>query len=225
MLIDKLYFWFHLNTLKLKRPQTLEEELANSLTHGFGILFSVVAISLLITFSVLEGSVLHIVSSSFFGGAFLLMYTFSTLYHAIQHQKTKSILRIFDHISIYFLIAGTYTPFLILGIGGSRGWLMFGIVWGIAILGTVFKIFFTHRFPKLSLFLYLGMGWIAIFIAQPLYEQLSTTVLSLLIGGGVSYTMGTIFYINHKMHYAHAIWHIFVLIGTISHFIAVMNLL
>ena len=209
----------------LKRPQTIEEELANSLTHGFGILFSVVAISLLITFSVLEGSVLHIISSSFFGGAFLLMYTFSTLYHAIQHQKTKAILRIFDHISIYFLIAGTYTPFLILGIGGAMGWVMFGIVWGIALFGTVFKIFFTHRFPKLSLFLYLGMGWIAVFIAKPLYEELSATVLFLLIGGGLSYTLGTIFYTNHKTHYAHAIWHVFVLIGTITHFIAVMYLL
>ncbi|WKK83918.1 PAQR family membrane homeostasis protein TrhA [Marivirga arenosa] len=209
----------------MKRPQTLEEELANSLTHGFGILFSVVAISLLITFSVLEGSVLHIISSSFFGGAFLLMYTFSTIYHAIQHEKSKAILRIFDHISIYFLIAGTYTPFLILGVGGFTGWLMFGIVWGIALIGTIFKIFFTHRFPRLSLFLYLGMGWIAVFIAKPLFLELSTTVLSLLIGGGVSYTLGTIFYTNQKMRYAHAIWHVFVLIGTITHFIAVMYLL
>lgn len=209
----------------MKRPQTLEEELANSLTHGFGILFSVVAISLLITFSVLEGSVLHIISSSFFGGAFLLMYTFSTIYHAIQHEKSKAILRIFDHISIYFLIAGTYTPFLILGVGGFTGWLMFGIVWGIALIGTIFKIFFTHRFPRLSLFLYLGMGWIAVFIAKPLFLELSTTVLSLLIGGGVSYTLGTIFYTNQKMRYSHAIWHVFVLIGTITHFIAVMYLL
>ena len=212
-------------TKKNERIQSLEEELANSLTHGFGILFSVVAISLLITFSVLDGGVLHIVSSSFFGGAFLLMYTFSTLYHAIQHRKTKSILRIFDHISIYFLIAGTYTPFLLLGLGGSTGWLMFAIVWSIAILGTVFKIFFTHKFPKLSLILYLGMGWIAIFIAKPLFLQLSADVLLLLFMGGLSYTVGVIFYINRKMRYAHAIWHIFVLIGTITHFIAVMNLL
>lgn len=209
----------------MKRVQTIEEELANSITHGFGVLFSVVAISLLITFSVLEGSVLHIISSSFFGGAFLLMYTFSTLYHAIQHEKSKSILRIFDHISIYFLIAGTYTPFLLLGIGGTTGWVMFGIVWGIALFGTVFKIFYTHRFPKLSLVLYLGMGWIAVFIAKLLYQELPTVVLFLLLGGGLSYTIGTIFYSNQNMRYAHAIWHIFVLIGTITHFIAVMYLL
>lgn len=209
---------------RIQRPQTLEEELANSLTHGIGVLFSVVAISLLITFSVLNGNILHIISSSFFGGAFLLMYTFSTLYHAIQHQKTKTLLRIFDHISIYILIAGTYTPFLLIGLGGTTGWIMFGIVWLIAVLGIFFKIFYKHRFPKMSLILYLGMGWIAVFIAFPLYESLPVHILGLLVGGGLSYTIGTIFYVNKKMLYAHAIWHLFVLIGTITHFIAVMYL-
>jgi hemolysin III len=183
------------------RKQTTEEELANSLTHGIGILFSVVAISLMITFSVLQGGMLHILSSAFFGSAMLLMFTFSTLYHAIQHEKTKNLLRIFDHISIYFLIAGTYTPFLLLGVGGWLGWLMFGIVWLLALLGVFFKVFYQHRFPKLSLILYLGMGWIAVF------------------------TLGTIFYANKKMIFAHAIWHVFVLAGTIIHFIAVMHLL
>lgn len=210
---------------KIERPQTLEEELANSLTHGIGVLFSVVAISLMITFSVLNGSILHIISSSFFGGAFLLMYTFSTLYHAIQHEKTKSLLRIFDHISIYILIAGTYTPFLLIGLGDTKGWIMFGIVWSIAVLGIFFKVFFKHRFPKMSLILYLGMGWIAVFIALPLYEKLPTHILSLLLAGGLSYTVGTIFYANKRMLYAHSIWHVFVLIGTITHFIAVMFLL
>lgn len=207
------------------RKQTLEEELANSLTHGIGILFSVVAISLMITFSVLEGGMLHILSSAFFGSSMLLMFTFSTLYHAIQHEKTKSLLRIFDHISIYFLIAGTYTPFLLLGLQNWLGWLMFSIVWLIALIGVFFKIFYQHRFPKLSLILYLGMGWIAIFIAMPLYNSLSLTVLLLLLGGGISYTIGTIFYINKKLVFSHAIWHVFVLIGTITHFIAVMYLL
>ncbi len=207
------------------RIQTLEEELANCLTHGIGILFSVIAISLLITLSVLNGNVIHIISSSFFGGAFLLMYTFSTLYHAIQHPKTKALLRIFDHISIYILIAGTYTPFLLIGLGSTMGWTMFGIVWFIALVGIFFKTFFKHRFPKLSLILYLGMGWIAIFIAMPLYKELPLHVLGLLLGGGLSYTIGTIFYVNKKMIFAHAIWHMFVLIGTITHFIAVMFLL
>jgi hemolysin III len=209
----------------MKREQTAEEELANSLTHGFGILFSVVAISLMITFSVINGSSLHVLSSAFFGSAFLLMYTFSTLYHAIQHKKTKALLRVFDHISIYILIAGTYTPFLLLGIGGMLGWVMFGVVWLIAFLGIFFKIFYTHRFPRLSLILYLGMGWIAVFIAKSLYQSLPTHVLFLLLGGGISYTIGTIFYSNKKMLFAHAIWHVFVLIGTVTHFIAVMYLL
>ncbi|MBK6266243.1 hemolysin III family protein [Marivirga sp. S37H4] len=210
---------------KVERPQTLEEELANSLTHGIGVLFSVIAISLMITFSVLNGSILHIISSSFFGGAFLLMYTFSTLYHAIQHAKTKALLRIFDHISIYILIAGTYTPFLLIGLGDTKGWVMFGIVWFIAVLGIFFKVFFKHRFPRMSLILYLGMGWIAIFIALPLYNKLPAHILSLLLAGGLSYTIGTVFYANKKMLYAHSIWHIFVLIGTITHFIAVMFLI
>jgi len=209
----------------MKREQSAEEELANSLTHGFGILFSVVAISLMITFSVIDGGLLHVLSSAFFGSAFLLMYTFSTLYHAIQHKKTKALLRVFDHISIYILIAGTYTPFLLLGIGDVLGWVMFGVVWLIALLGIFFKIFYTHRFPKLSLILYLGMGWIAVFIARSLYQSLSTPVLLLLLGGGISYTVGTIFYSNKKMLFAHAIWHVFVLIGTITHFIAVMYML
>jgi hemolysin III len=168
---------------------------------------------------------LHILSSAFFGSAMLLMFTFSTLYHAIQHEKTKNLLRIFDHISIYFLIAGTYTPFLLLGVGGWLGWLMFGIVWLLALLGVFFKVFYQHRFPKLSLILYLGMGWIAVFIAQPLYQSLNLTILLLLLGGGVSYTLGTLFYANKKMIFAHATWHAFVLAGTIIHFIAVMHLL
>ncbi len=210
---------------KIKRTQTAEEELANSLTHGFGILFSVVAISLMITFSVINGGVVHILSSAFFGSAFLLMYTFSTLYHAIQHSQTKALLRVFDHISIYVLIAGTYTPFLLLGIGGGLGWLIFGIVWLIALMGIFFKIFYTHRFPKLSLILYLGMGWIALFMANTLYSALPLNILLLLLGGGLSYTVGTVFYTNRKMLFAHAIWHVFVLIGTVTHFIAVMYLL
>ncbi len=208
-----------------KRPQTLEEEVANSLTHGIGILFSVVAISLLVTFSVLNGTALHVVSSSILGASFLLMYTFSTLYHAFRNAKVKAILRTFDHISIYILIAGTYTPFLLLGVQGALGWVFFGLVWFLALLGIIFKVFFLQRFPKASLIFYLSMGWLAIFIVKPLIESLDVTVLSLLLSGGISYTLGTLFYTRKNMLYAHTVWHIFVLGGTIIHFIATMFLL
>src|SRR5690554_308536 len=123
---------------KVERPQTLQEEFANSLTHGFGILFSVVAISLLTTFSVLYGTAVHVVSCSLFGASILLLYTFSTLYHAIQSPVIKPLLRIFDHISIYFLIAGTYTPFLLLAVGGLQGWIYLAIIWSLTLFGTIF---------------------------------------------------------------------------------------
>src|SRR5690554_783257 len=205
---------------KVTRKQTLQEEVANSLTHGVGILFSVVAISLLVTFSVLNGTAIHVVSCSIFGASILLLYTFSTLYHAIQSPAVKPLLRTFDHISIYFLIAGTYTPFLLIAVGGLTGWIYFAIIWTLTLVGLIFKVFYTHRFSKLSLILYLSMGWLAIFLIQPLVKTLSLTELMLIAGGGIAYTLGTIFYTNKKMLYAHAIWHLFVLAGTVLHFIA-----
>ena len=210
---------------KVERKQTLREEFANSITHLIGILFSVVAISLLVTFSVLNGTAIHVFSCSIFGGSILLLYTFSTLYHAIQSESIKPLLRTFDHSSIYFLIAGTYTPFLLTGLGGTTGWIYFGVIWGLAFLGVAFKIFFTHRFGILSLILYLSMGWLAVFLIEPLVEKLSVAALSLIAAGGISYTLGIIFYTNKKMFFAHAIWHLFVLCGTVLHFIAIMMMI
>ncbi|EOZ99071.1 Putative membrane protein hemolysin III [Indibacter alkaliphilus LW1] len=209
----------------MQRKQSLQEEFANSITHGFGILFSIVAISLLVTFSMLNGSTIEIVSSSIFGASILFLYTFSTLYHSVQQEKVKSWLRTFDHIGIYLLIAGTYTPFLLLTVGGKTGWIFFGIIWGLAAFGLVFKIFFTHRFKKASLILYLGMGWMAILLIKPLFQNLDINTLSLIAAGGLSYTLGTLFYTRPQMRFAHTIWHLFVLAGTILHFIAIMFIL
>lgn len=209
----------------MERKQSLQEEFANSITHGFGILFSIVAISLLVTFSILNGSTIEIVSSSVFGASILFLYTFSTLYHATQEVKIKSWLRTFDHIGIYLLIAGTYTPFLLLIIRGTLGWIFFSIIWGLALFGVIFKIFFTHRFKKASLILYLGMGWMAIFLVKPLYSNLDASILTLIAAGGVSYTLGTIFYTKTAMRFAHTIWHLFVLVGTVFHFIAILLIL
>ncbi len=210
---------------KVERKQTLREEFANSITHLIGILFSVVAISLLVTFSVLNGTAIHVFSCSIFGGSILLLYTFSTLYHAIQSETIKPLLRTFDHSSIYFLIAGTYTPFLLIGVGGTLGWIYFVVIWSLTFLGVAFKIFFTHRFKVLSLILYLSMGWLAVFLIEPLVEMLSVAALSLIAAGGISYTLGIIFYTNKKMPFAHAIWHLFVLCGTVLHFIAIMMMI
>lgn len=209
----------------MERKQTLQEEFANSISHGIGILFSVVAIALLVTFSVLNGTAIHIVSCSIFGASILLLYTFSTLYHAVQEATVKAWLRTLDHIGIYILIAGTYTPFLLLAVQGFLGWLFFGIIWGLTAFGIVFKIFYTNRFKKASLILYLSMGWLAIFIIRPLLENLSNPILFLIAAGGLSYTLGTIFYTRPKMKFAHTIWHLFVLGGTIMHFIAIMYLI
>jgi hemolysin III len=206
----------------IERKQSLQEEFANSITHGVGILFSVVAISLLVTFSVLNGSAVHVFACSMFGASILLLYTFSTLYHAIQSPKVKPLLRTFDHISIYFLIAGTYTPFLLIALGGMAGWIYFGVIWGLTVLGVVYKVFFTHRFAKLSLILYLSMGWLAIFFIKPLVANLDLTELSLIGAGGIAYTSGVIFYINKTMRFSHSVWHVFVLAGTVLHFIAIM---
>ncbi|MDO6436541.1 hemolysin III family protein [Cyclobacterium sp. 1_MG-2023] len=210
---------------KVERKQTLKEEFANTLTHLIGILFSIVAISLLVVFSVLNGTALDVVSCCIFGATMLLLYTSSTLYHAIQSTELKPLLRSIDHISIYFLISGTYTPFLLLGLGGTLGWVYFGIVWTITVFGLVFKIFFIGRFEKLSLILYLCMGWMALLLIKPLVANLSTEIIYLIAAGGLAYTLGTIFYANKKMLYAHAIWHVFVLVGTVLHFIAIMFLI
>lgn len=209
----------------MTRKQSLEEEFANSITHGFGILFSIVAISLLVTFSILKGSSIYIVSCSIFGASILLLYTFSTLYHAFQEEKIKSWLRTFDHIGIYFLIAGTYTPFLLLAVGGTLGWIYFGIIWGLTLVGTIFKIFYTHRFKLFSLMLYLGMGWMGVFLVKPLMQTLDNTSLLMIAIGGIAYTIGTIFYSRPQMRFAHTIWHLFVLAGTICHFIAILHML
>ncbi|WP_162339965.1 PAQR family membrane homeostasis protein TrhA [Cyclobacterium salsum] len=205
--------------------QHLKEEFANSITHLFGILFSIVAIALLVVFSVLNGTLIHVVSCSIFGATILLMYTFSTLYHAFPEGPVKSLLRTFDHISIYFLIAGTYTPFLLIGLGGNSGWVYVGVVWGLTLIGLVFKIFYTHRFSKLSLILYLSMGWLAVFFIRPLVAQLQLETIGLIAAGGLAYTIGVIFYTNKKMPYAHAIWHLFVLAGTVLHFMAIMGMI
>jgi hemolysin III len=197
------------------------EELANALTHGVGALASAAAGAVLITLAAQHGTSIQLISAIVFGVSLVLLYTASTLYHAIPHAAMKRRLRICDHCAIYILIAGTYTPFTLIGLRGAVGWWLFGVVWGLAVLGIGFKLFFTGRFSRLSTIVYIGMGWLALFAVRPMLTRIPAPTLLWLLLGGVAYTVGTIFYHNERLRYAHAVWHLFVLAGSTCHFVAV----
>lgn len=199
------------------------EEIANAVTHGIGALASAAAGAVLITLAAQSGTRLQTVSAVVFCVSMLLLYTASTLYHAIPSQAAKRKLKVFDHCAIYMLIAGTYTPFALIGLRGPVGWWLFGVAWGLAVLGITFKLFFTGRFKLVSTLVYIGMGWMAIFAIQPMIVNIPFASLMWLLAGGVAYTAGTLFYHNERLRYSHAVWHLFVLAGSACHFIAVMS--
>lgn len=198
------------------------EEIANSITHGIGALLSIAALVLLIVFSSLYGNAWHVVSFTLFGVTMVLLYTSSTLVHSFPPGKAKNIFEVMDHSSIYFFIAGTYTPFLFIAVKGWLGWTLFGIVWGLAIGGTVFKAFFVKKFLLASTLLYVVMGWLIVFAWNPLVENVPSQGVVLLVTGGVLYTVGAVFYVWRGFKFHHAIWHLFVLGGTATHFFAVL---
>lgn len=204
---------------------TLKEEIVNAITHGIGALLSIAALVMLIVLACLYGDTWHIVSFTIYGISLVLLYSFSTLLHAIQNIRIKNIFEILDHSAIYLLIAGTYTPFLLVSIRGSLGWTLFGIVWGMALLGIVLKIFFVKRFIILSTLFYILMGWLIIFAIKPLYHSLTFNGMVWLVIGGCLYTIGSIFYVWRGFPYHHAVWHLFVLFASIAHFFAVLNVL
>ena len=197
------------------------EELANAVTHGVGSLASVAAFAVLVTLAARAGDVWQIVSVAVFGATLVLLYLASTLYHAARDPHTRHRLKVLDHSAIYLLIAGTYTPFTVGVLRGAWGWSLFGAVWGLAVLGITFKLFFVGRFRLLSTLVYLAMGWIALIAAGPLLRQLSPGALGWLLAGGVAYTAGTPFYHAGRFRYSHAVWHAFVLAGSACHVIAV----
>lgn len=199
------------------------EEAANAITHGLGICASLVGGVLLITLAARFGDAWQIVSASVFGASLLLLYTASTLYHAARHQRTKARLRVLDHCAIFVLIAGTYTPFTLISLRGGWGWSLFGVIWGLALAGVVFKAFCTGRFERLSTLVYVAMGWLVVIAAVPMIRALSISALGWLLAGGFAYTAGTLFYHSERIAYAHAIWHVFVLGGSTAHFIAVLS--
>ena len=198
------------------------EEIFNSITHGIGALTSIAGLVLLIVFSSIYGSLNHIISCTIFGFTLVLLYTASTLYHSFRKPNLKHVLKILDHSSIYALIAGTYTPFMLVTVRGILGWSIFAVVWSLTLIGVIFKIFFVHRFKIFSTIAYLLMGWVIIFAIKPLFLTLQAGGLVLLICGGLAYTLGTVFYAWKKIPFNHAIWHLFVLAGSACHFFAVM---
>lgn len=198
-----------------------KEELYNVITHGLGVVLSVVALILMIYYSVISDSMIAIASSLIFGISLILLYSASTVYHAVYRLKWKKICQRIDHLSIYVLIAGTYTPIALLGLKGAWGWSMFGVIWGMALIGFIFKFSPIRNNEKISLSLYALMGWTSIIAIKPMIENLSTRALSLIILGGLCYTFGIYFYAKDRKPFYHPIWHLFVLGGSILHFCAV----
>ena len=201
---------------------TIINETANSITHGIGTLLAVTALVLLVVFAAIHGNAWHIVSFSIYGTTLVLLYLSSTLYHSIQKPRAKKVLRIVDHSAIFLLIAGTYTPFTLVTLRESGGWIMFGIIWGLALLGIAYKIFFINRHVVLSALFYLLMGWLIVFSLRDLVANLPLNGIVFLAAGGLSYTLGMFFYAGREKLFMHAVWHLFVLGGSICHFFAVL---
>jgi len=197
------------------------EELWNAITHGIALLLSIPALVFLVLDAVRHGTAIHVVSYTVFGVSILLLFLMSTLLHSMP-IKFKHLFSILDHSAIYILIAGTYTPFLLVIVKGVLGWTLFSIVWGLAIAGILFKVFFIHRFEYVSLILYIVMGWLILIAIKPLYIHLTLTGFALLVIGGLLYTFGSIFYAWRKIPYNHAIWHVFVIAGCASMYFCVL---
>ena len=209
--------------VKIIRSYTISEEIWNSVVHGVGVALGIAALIILVTFSAIYGDAWAVVSTAIFGTSMIFLYTASTLYHAIPYPNVKKKLKKLDHISIYYLIAGSYTPFLLVNMRGATGWSIFGIVWGLALLGTFLKIYSSTSGTKIwSIGLYLLMGWMIIFASTTLVAVLPSIGLTFLVLGGLFYTGGIFFYIWKSKKYTHTVWHFFVLAGTIMHFFAIL---
>ena len=201
---------------------SLVEEVWHSITHGVGFILSIVALSILVAFASIKGSVIAIVSVAIYGATLIILYGSSTLYHAITHTKVKRLMQKFDHSAIYFLIAGTYTPLLLVAIGGVEGWTIFAIEWSIAIVGITLKFLYPSRFELLSLVAYVVMGWLIVVILDTFKNSIDPVGFWLVVAGGVAYTGGIIFYVKDHINYFHTIWHLFVMLGSVLHFFAVL---
>lgn len=200
---------------------TEREELANSLTHGLGAVLSVAGLVLMVAFAARHGDAWHVVSTAIFGTTLVLLYTASTLYHSLRGERLKVLLQKFDHAAIFLLIAGSYTPFVLVTLRGPWGWSLFGVVWGLAVAGVTIKFWLAGRFKLVSTLLYVAMGWLVMVAIKPLAAALPAGGMKLLVAGGLCYTGGAAFYLWKRLPYHHAIWHLFVLGGSACHWAAV----
>lgn len=208
--------------LKGHKHQTPVEELINSFTHFIGAMLGIAGLVILTVMSARQGSALKVVSSVIFGSSLIIMYLSSAIYHAVRQPKVKLFFKVMDHTAIYLLIAGTYTPVVLVSLGGAWGWSLFGVIWGLALLGLIFKVFATGKMELVSVFAYIGMGWLALIAIKKIYLSLTLPGFAWLLIGGVSYTLGVIFYAWDELRFGHAIWHLFVLGGSICHFFLIM---
>jgi len=201
---------------------SLAEEIWHAVSHGIGILLSIAGLTILVAFSARNGDAWHVTSTAIYGATLIMMYTASTVYHGVTSARAKAILRHVDHATIYLLIAGTYTPFLLNNLRQDWGWSLFGIIWTLALAGVVFELTGYKPLKRISLWLYLAMGWMIVFAVKPMIENVSTGGLVLLLAGGLAYTFGALFYVRKSMPYHHVIWHLFVLAGSILHFFSIL---
>jgi len=211
----------NLDSSKIYRELSSGEEIVTSITHGIGALLSIVALVVLIIMAGNHGDALHLVSYSIYGSTLILLYLSSTLYHGFSSPRIKNLFARFDHISIFLLIAGTYTPILLTNIRGIWGWSLFGVIWGIAITGAVIRAIYLHRFRKLMVAVYLLMGWMFVIAGKQIYLSLPSVSITFLVLGGIAYSVGVVFYMWRRLPYAHGIWHLFVLAGSVLHFFAI----
>ena len=212
--------------MNLKSPKSYRqlragEEIVNSITHAIGTLLSIVALVILLMVAGNQGDTLHLISFSIYGSTLILMYLSSTLYHSFSSPRIKDLFARFDHVSIFLLIAGTYTPILLTNIHGVWGWFLLGILWAIALTGAVIRAIYLHRYRKIMVAVYLIMGWLFILAGKQIYLSLPSISVTLLILGGVVYSLGVIFYMWRNLPYGHGIWHLFVLAGSVLHFFAI----
>lgn len=207
---------------KIKTVNPLSVEMANAITHGFGILFGIASLPVVATISTKVDKPSAIVAAAIYAFSFIMLFTFSTLYHATVQPEVKRVLKVLDHISIYFLIAGTYTPFLLIYMLNSFGITLLSVLWGLSLFGIVFKILSAGRLRYISTLIYIAMGWILLVGGKVFFNTLSTPVIVMVVVGGGIYTLGTLFYLNKKWVWHHVVWHLFVLSAAVCHYVAVL---
>lgn len=206
-----------------ERTQSIGEEIANSISHGIGLLAAVAAAPVLVHSAVQHDGAARIAGASVFAAAMVLLYLTSTLYHALPNNRAKRVFQVLDRAAIFFMIAGTYTPFTLGVLRGTWGWTLFGLVWGLALAGVILTAAGGVRYPKISTGLYLAMGWLVLIAAKPLWLRMPSWGLFWLSAGGIAYTLGVVFYASKRLRYSHFVWHLFVIAGTACHFIAVLR--